>query len=154
MSLSRTELLMTKSFLLIRIILYFLVIPCLRTIWNREPLPPYDPETTEGLFAMLWKNLFVFDSTQLGFVGATNHAHGGYLSEQNHAFYPMFPWMAYSIATRVGDEHYIWVGPILSLVQSWMNTMLLYRVGVLVYKDAKMAELAAYLYIASHSVLY
>ena len=66
----------------------------------------------------------------------------------------MFPWMAYSLATIVGDEHYIWVGPMLSLVQSWVNTMLLYRVGVLVYKDAKMAELASYLYIASHSVLY
>ena len=32
--------------------------------------------------------------------------------------------------------------------------ILIYRVGILIYKDAKMAELAAYLYIASHSVLY
>lgn len=32
--------------------------------------------------------------------------------------------------------------------------MLLYRVGTLIYKDARMAELAAYLYIVSHSVLY
>ena len=32
--------------------------------------------------------------------------------------------------------------------------MLLYRVGILIYKDARMAELAAYLYIVSHSVLY
>lgn len=66
----------------------------------------------------------------------------------------MFPWMAHSVATLVGDLHYIWVGPLLSLAQSYINMLLLYRVGILIYKDAKMAELAAYLYIASHSVLY
>ena len=66
----------------------------------------------------------------------------------------MFPWMAHSIATQVGDVHYIWVGPLLSLAQSFTNMILLYRVGILIYDDAKMAELAAYSYIASHSVLY
>jgi len=35
-----------------------------------------------------------------------------------------------------------------------LNTLLLYRVGVLAYQHKKTAELAAYLYIASHSVLY
>ena len=35
-----------------------------------------------------------------------------------------------------------------------INTILLYRVGSLLYKDMRMAEMAAYLYIVSHSVLY
>ena len=61
MKLSRTEFLMTKTFLLIRITLYFFVLPALRTIWYREPLPPFAQET-DGLFGMLWKNIFVFDS--------------------------------------------------------------------------------------------
>ena len=39
--LSRTELLMTKTFLLIRICIYFFVLPTLRSIWAREPLPPF-----------------------------------------------------------------------------------------------------------------
>lgn len=62
--------------------------------------------------------------------------------------------MAHSLAKAFGDTHFIWVGPLLSLVQSYMNMILLFRVGTLIYKDSKMAELAAYLYIASHSVLY
>ena len=153
MVLSRTELMLTKTFLLIRISLYFFVLPCLRSIWSRMPLAPFAKET-DSLFGMLWKNLSVFDSTQLAYVAATSREHGGYVAEQNHAFYPMFPWIANSIATAFGDDHFIYVGPLLSLIQSYLNTILLYRVGVLVYKDSKMAELAAYLYIASHSVLY
>jgi len=42
LSLSRTELLLTRTFLVLRICLYFFVLPTLRTIWYREPLPPYD----------------------------------------------------------------------------------------------------------------
>jgi len=66
----------------------------------------------------------------------------------------MFPWMMHSVATLLGDYHFVWVGAIGALLQSYINTILLYRVGTLIYKDAKMAELSAYLYIASHSVLY
>ena len=62
--------------------------------------------------------------------------------------------MMHSVATALGDTHFMWVGPIGALLQSLINTILLYRIGTLIYKDAKMAELSAYLYIASHSVLY
>ena len=60
----------------------------------------------------------------------------------------------HSVATALGDTHFMWVGPIGALLQSLINTILLYRIGTLIYKDAKMAELSAYLYIASHSILY
>lgn len=103
---------------------------------------------------MLWKNLFVFDSTQLGYVGSSSIKHGGYFAEQNHAFYPMFPWMANKLGKMMGDEHLVAAGLMLGLVQSYLNMLLLYRVGLLVYKEQKVAELAAYLYIASFSVLY
>ena len=52
------------------------------------------------------------------------------------------------------DDYFIWVGPLGALFQSFLNTILIYRVGVMIYGDKSMAELAAYLYIASHSVLY
>lgn len=39
--LSRTELSLAKTFLLMRICIYFFVLPTLRSIWYREPLPPF-----------------------------------------------------------------------------------------------------------------
>jgi hypothetical protein len=62
--------------------------------------------------------------------------------------------MMHIVATVFGDSHFLWVGPIGALLQSFINTILLYRIGTIIYKDAKMAELSAYLYIANHSVLY
>ena len=41
LSLSYTELKLTKTFLLLRICIYFFVLPTLRSIWPREPLPPF-----------------------------------------------------------------------------------------------------------------
>lgn len=66
----------------------------------------------------------------------------------------MFPWMANTLANLIGDNHFVWTGLALGLIQSFTNTILLYRVGALLYKDRRMAELAAYLYIASFSALY
>ena len=62
--------------------------------------------------------------------------------------------MMHHVAKIVNDEYFIWVGLFGSLLASFINTILLYRVGRLVYGDAKMAELASYLYIVSHSVFY
>lgn len=40
---SRTEVGLTRTFLLMRTTIYFFLIPLLRTIWYREPLPPFAP---------------------------------------------------------------------------------------------------------------
>ena len=102
----------------------------------------------------MWNNLFVFDSVQLGFVAGTTSNSGGYLAEQNHAFFPMFPWMTHSIAAVLGDDSFVWTGLCLGLAQSYLNMLLLYRLALLLYKDRKVAELSAYLYVASFSALY
>ena len=62
--------------------------------------------------------------------------------------------IAHSFATVIGDEHLIFSGLLLGLLQSYLNTILIFRVGKDIYADHKTAELAAYLYIASHSALY
>ena len=87
LKLSPVEKGLARSFLLMRVILYFFVLPLLRSIYPREPLPPYSAETN-GLFALIWKNLFVFDAVQFGFVGANYQDHpdarlysGGYYFE-------------------------------------------------------------------------
>ena len=149
LKLSQREVGLTRSFLLIRITLYFFTVPLLRMIFPRSPLVPFSADT-EGLYGRLWKNLFVFDAAQLGYPAMD----GGYFSELNHAFYPMFPTIAYQFAKLFGDEHLMYVGLVLSLLQSYVNTLLIYRIGVLMYGKRDLAELAAYLYIASHSVLY
>ena len=104
MRLSRTETTLIKTLLALRITLYFFILPSLRTIWYRSPLPPFE-QGTDGFFGQLWKTIYVFDSAQLGFVGSTKQEFGGYFSEQNHAFYPMYPWMNYFVATLFGDYH-------------------------------------------------
>ena len=116
----------------------------------------------------LLKNLYVFDAAYLGYAAqvpqdtSLQNAHNiqnqlstGYLAEQNHAFFPLFPWMANKVEMLIGgDASLAYVTPLMSVVQTALNTILLYRVGVLTYDDAKMAEVAGYLYILSHSALY
>ena len=50
MGLSRKELMLTKAFLLIRICLYFFVLPCLRSIWTRMPLAPFAEVSTPDIY--------------------------------------------------------------------------------------------------------
>ena len=66
----------------------------------------------------------------------------------------MFPVTFHYFARLFGDHHLIFTTLALSAIQSFVNTILIYRVGKLIYKDRWTAELAAYLYIASFSVVY
>ena len=66
----------------------------------------------------------------------------------------MFPVIFHYMAKILGDAHLGLTTVTLGVIQSFANTILIYRVGKLIYKDKWMAEVAAYLYIASFSALY
>lgn len=69
----------------------------------------------------------------------------GYENEINHAFYPMFPYL-FSF------------NPVVSIIQqqfmSYCNMFLIYYLGHYYFGDAAVSEMAAYLYMISHSVVY
>jgi hypothetical protein len=88
----------------------------------------------------------------------------------NHAFFPFFPYLVNSMSTYFGAPAALTtLGFLLQLVFSWLNTVLIYKVGVKVLSvksstesytintsatDVTIAEIGAYFYIFSHSMLY
>ena len=77
----------------------------------------------------LWRNVHLLDSHH------NAHVARGYRFETNHAFYPMHPWLMQFIASLIGAGDLIWVGLVVELLESMANTVLIYRVGALAFKD-------------------
>jgi len=85
-------------------------------------------------------NLDVFDALQFKFVQQR-----GWNNEINHAFNPLFPMIfPSSLATAF----------LLQLAVSYVNMLLIFRVGDRVFNNKQIAELSAYLYIFSFSIVY
>jgi phosphatidylinositol glycan class V len=104
-----------------------------------------------SFFEKLVSNFDVFDSVHFHHV-----AKQGYQSEINHAFFPLFPYTVDLLAGYLGSHKL--VGFWLQVALSYLNTILLYRVGKKVFgsfhEADKLALMSARFYFVGHSAVY
>ena len=93
--------------------------------------------------------MHVFEATQFVNVAAGTR----YNYEKNHAWFPLHPYLMSRAAEFTGFSVDV-AGFLMQLLFSYLNTILLYKVGMKVTKSAVTAEASAYLYLISHSMLY
>lgn len=150
MELTLCEKRLTKHFVMMRIFVILIAVPFFRIFLTRFDFVE-DRDLT--FLGRAIGNFDVFDSIHF-----THVARDGYQSEINHAFFPMFPCLASSIANLLGTPDILLIGFWLQLMLSFANTLLIFRVGRRVFSDVhgaeRIAELASRFYIFSHSTVY
>ena len=102
-----------------------------------------------SLFGRVVQNLHVWDARHFSWVGAPDGTPGGWRFEVNHAFFPLCPYLVNKLGAAFGDGSLLRVNFVLQMALSYLNTILIYRVGLLAFPkaSARVAETAAYLYI-------
>ncbi len=94
----------------------------------------------ESFWARAVINLNVFDALQFKFVQKN-----GWNNEINHAFNPLFP-LIYPTSLMLAFYQ--------QLLISYVNMILIYRVGRNLFKNEEIAESAGHLYAFSFSIVY
>ena len=107
-----------------------------------------------NLFDKAIANLHVWDAPFLSYVGASEGMEGGYHFDNNHAFFPLFPFIVNRLGSLFGDQSLLIVNFFYQLLISYLNTILIYRVGIRIFDKARVAEVAAYFHVFGHSTIY
>lgn len=81
---------------------------------------------------------------------------GGYRFETNSAFFPLYPFIVNNTMQflHIDEENMLVVGFLINMLIGWANTIMLYRTGEKFFGDDNMAQISAYLYVLSGSLVY
>jgi hypothetical protein len=96
---------LTRTFFAVRLIVFFIVLPLLDLLWTRAT---YTDRSDLGWFDRLVSNTWAFDATHFRHVMKWKDETSepvGYSYEINHAFFPFFPYLIFSISKYLGSEN-------------------------------------------------
>lgn len=96
----------------------------------------------------------MYDARHFNWVGATVSGEGGYIYEINHAFFPFLPWLVRWVPEWLAFPDIQFFGWFYQIALSFTNTILIYRVGNMAFRKQTVAEVAAYIYIVNHAMVY